>query len=105
MGRVMGAAGTGPGPRPDRRRRAFRQAASGGDRPGQRPRFARPLSTASLGRGPAADEVTGRATIDPLMTSLSIVIPTWNRADLLRLCLRAVVNHAPAGTEIIVVAD
>jgi len=39
------------------------------------------------------------------MTSLSIVIPTWNRADLLRLCLRSVVCHAPAGTEIIVVAD
>jgi GT2 family glycosyltransferase len=41
---------------------------------------------------------------DPPCT-LSIVIPTWNRADLLRACLRSVVRHAPAGTEIIVVAD
>src|SRR5438445_781768 len=39
------------------------------------------------------------------MTSLSIVIPTWNRTDLLRLCLQSVVRHAPAGTEIVVVAD
>jgi GT2 family glycosyltransferase len=37
--------------------------------------------------------------------TFSIVIPTWNRADLLRLCLKSVVRHAPAGTEIIVVAD
>ncbi|HEY1378873.1 MAG TPA: glycosyltransferase [Gemmataceae bacterium] len=36
---------------------------------------------------------------------LSIVIPTHNRADLLRLCLRSVVRHAPPDTEIIVAAD
>ena len=37
--------------------------------------------------------------------TLSIVIPTFQRTDLLRNCLRSVVCHAPAGAEIIVVAD
>jgi GT2 family glycosyltransferase len=36
---------------------------------------------------------------------LSIVIPSHNRPDLLRLCLRSVTRHAPVGTEIIVVDD
>src|SRR4051794_6261080 len=36
---------------------------------------------------------------------LSIVIPTHNRPDLLRACLQAVTNHAPAGTEVVVVDD
>jgi GT2 family glycosyltransferase len=36
---------------------------------------------------------------------LSIVIPSHNRADLLRLCLASVARHAPAGTEILVVDD
>ena len=36
---------------------------------------------------------------------LSIVIPTHQRTDLLRACLRAVTAHAPAGTEVIVVDD
>jgi GT2 family glycosyltransferase len=36
---------------------------------------------------------------------LSIVIPTHRRLDLLRACLLAVVRHAPAGCEIIVVDD
>lgn len=36
---------------------------------------------------------------------LSIVIPTHNRTDLLRACLRAVVQHAPKGSEIVVVDD
>jgi GT2 family glycosyltransferase len=36
---------------------------------------------------------------------LSIIIPTHNRTDLLRACLQAVMQHAPAGTEIIVVDD
>jgi GT2 family glycosyltransferase len=36
---------------------------------------------------------------------LSIVIPSHNRADLLRLCLASVQRHAPPGTEIIVVDD
>ena len=36
---------------------------------------------------------------------LSIVIPTHNRADLLRACLASVVQHAPSGTEVIVVDD
>jgi GT2 family glycosyltransferase len=36
---------------------------------------------------------------------LSVVIPSHNRADLLRLCLVAVRRHAPAGTEVVVVDD
>lgn len=36
---------------------------------------------------------------------LSIVIPSHNRADLLRLCLASVRRHAPANTEILVVDD
>jgi GT2 family glycosyltransferase len=36
---------------------------------------------------------------------LSIVIPSHNRPDLLRLCLKSVTRHAPAGTEILVVDD
>jgi GT2 family glycosyltransferase len=36
---------------------------------------------------------------------LSIVIPSHNRADLLRACLAAVTRHAPAETEVIVVDD
>jgi GT2 family glycosyltransferase len=35
----------------------------------------------------------------------SIVIPSHQRADLLRACLTAVTRHAPAGTEVIVVDD
>jgi GT2 family glycosyltransferase len=37
--------------------------------------------------------------------SLSIVIPSHNRPDLLRLCLQSVRRHAPAGTQVIVVDD
>ncbi|MSQ96073.1 MAG: glycosyltransferase [Gemmataceae bacterium] len=36
---------------------------------------------------------------------LSIVIPTHQRTDLLQVCLQAVIRHAPAGTEIVVVDD
>ena len=36
---------------------------------------------------------------------LSIVIPCYNRADLLRRCLTAVVEFAPVGTEVIVIDD
>jgi GT2 family glycosyltransferase len=36
---------------------------------------------------------------------LTIVIPSHNRADLLRLCLASVERHAPADTEILVVDD
>ena len=36
---------------------------------------------------------------------LSIVIPSRKRVDLLQLCLRSVRQHAPAGTEILVVDD
>jgi GT2 family glycosyltransferase len=36
---------------------------------------------------------------------LSIVIPSHNRPDLLRLCLASLQTHAPAGTQIIVVDD
>lgn len=35
----------------------------------------------------------------------SFIIPTHNRTDLLRACLQAVIRHAPAGSEIIVVDD
>lgn len=37
--------------------------------------------------------------------SLSIVIPSHNRPDLLRLCLARVRAHAPAGTQTVVVDD
>jgi len=37
--------------------------------------------------------------------SLSIVIPSYNRPELLRACLEAVIRHAPAATEIVVVDD
>jgi GT2 family glycosyltransferase len=36
---------------------------------------------------------------------LSIVIPSYQRTDLLAACLRSVTRHAPAGTELIVVDD
>ena len=38
-------------------------------------------------------------------TALTIVIPSHNRPDLLRLCLLSVRRHAPAGTQVIVVDD
>jgi GT2 family glycosyltransferase len=37
--------------------------------------------------------------------SLSIIIPSHNRPDLLRACLVTVTRHAPAGSEILVVDD
>jgi GT2 family glycosyltransferase len=37
--------------------------------------------------------------------SLSIVIPSHNRADLLEACLRSVAAHAPANAQVIVVDD
>lgn len=37
--------------------------------------------------------------------TLSIVVPSYNRPDLLRGCLESVQAHAPAGTEIIVIDD
>lgn len=39
------------------------------------------------------------------MPRLSIIIPTYNRPDLLRPCLEQVTRHAPADTEVLVVAD
>jgi GT2 family glycosyltransferase len=36
---------------------------------------------------------------------LSVIIPSHNRADLLRLCLASVLRHAPAGAEVVVVDD
>src|SRR5262245_33303265 len=39
------------------------------------------------------------------MSSLSVVIPSHRRVDLLRLCLASVARFAPAGTEVIVVDD
>ena len=38
-------------------------------------------------------------------TSLSVVIPSHNRTDLLRLCLASVAQFATAGTEVVVVDD
>jgi GT2 family glycosyltransferase len=40
-----------------------------------------------------------------VLPPLSVVIPSHNRPDLLRLCLASVVRHAPPGTEVIVVDD
>ncbi|MBY0586385.1 glycosyltransferase family 2 protein [bacterium] len=40
-----------------------------------------------------------------VLPSLSIVIPNFNQADLLRRCLASIERHAPHGTEIIVVDD
>lgn len=40
-----------------------------------------------------------------MATPLSVVIPSHNRADLLRLCLASVYRHAPAGVEVVVVDD
>jgi GT2 family glycosyltransferase len=37
--------------------------------------------------------------------TLSIVIPSHNRPDLLQLCLQSVRDHAPPGTQVIVVDD
>ena len=37
--------------------------------------------------------------------SLSVVIPSHNRPDLLRACLATVTRHAPTGTDILVVDD
>lgn len=37
--------------------------------------------------------------------SLSVVIPSYKRADLLAECLRSVVRFAPAGTQVVVVDD
>jgi GT2 family glycosyltransferase len=39
------------------------------------------------------------------VASLSIIIPSHNRPELLRACLRTVNQHAPPGTEILVVDD
>ncbi len=39
------------------------------------------------------------------MRSLSVVIPSHNRPDLLRECLASVLLHAPPGTEVLVVDD
>lgn len=36
---------------------------------------------------------------------LSVVIPSHNRPDLLRICLESVARHAPAETEVVVVDD
>ncbi|HBI42399.1 MAG TPA: glycosyltransferase [Planctomycetales bacterium] len=36
---------------------------------------------------------------------LSVIIPSHNRADLLRLCLASVLRHVPAGAEVVVVDD
>jgi GT2 family glycosyltransferase len=40
-----------------------------------------------------------------LPPELSVVVPSHNRPDLLRACLSAVLRHAPAGTEVLVVDD
>lgn len=38
-------------------------------------------------------------------SSLSIVVPSHSRPDLLELCLASVNRFAPAGTEVVVVDD
>jgi GT2 family glycosyltransferase len=40
-----------------------------------------------------------------VLPSLSVVIPSHNRVDLLTNCLRSIIKHAPAGTQILVVDD
>jgi GT2 family glycosyltransferase len=40
-----------------------------------------------------------------LLPSFSIIIPSYNRSDLLRACLRTVTQYAPPGTEVLVVDD
>lgn len=40
-----------------------------------------------------------------MLPSLSIVIPSHHRTDLLRACLATVTRHAPPGTEVLVVDD
>jgi GT2 family glycosyltransferase len=40
-----------------------------------------------------------------VLPSLSVVIPSHNRPDLLDVCLASVRRHAPAGTEVLVVDD
>src|SRR5205085_4604465 len=37
--------------------------------------------------------------------ALTVIIPSHNRPDLLRLCLASVTRHAPPGTEVLVVDD
>src|SRR5262245_26843527 len=39
------------------------------------------------------------------MTRLAIVIPSYNRPDLLRRCLASATRHAPSGTDVLVVDD
>jgi GT2 family glycosyltransferase len=39
------------------------------------------------------------------MITLSVVIPSHNRADLLQACLASVARHAPPGTQVVVVDD
>src|SRR5713226_5796311 len=51
---------------------------------------------------PAKDRAMNSSRLKP---RLSIVIPTHDRPDLLRLCLQSVVRHAHQGTEIIMVDD
>jgi GT2 family glycosyltransferase len=40
-----------------------------------------------------------------VLPNLSIIIPSHNRADLLRACLETVTRHAPPATEVLVVDD
>jgi GT2 family glycosyltransferase len=40
-----------------------------------------------------------------VLPSLAVIIPSYNRADLLAQCLRTVVRHAPPGTDVLVVDD
>lgn len=46
-----------------------------------------------------------KTRLPPRIFSLSIVIPSHNRPDLLRACLHTVTQYAPVGTEIFVVDD
>ena len=52
-----------------------------------------------------ADFSASSAKRNAMPPSLSLVIPSHKRADLLRLCLRSIRRHAPADVQVIVVDD
>ena len=93
LGRSIPEAGVGDGTRPMGIIRALPTIAFASPRPDPRAGHPRSASVASL--GPNAGT----------LMRLSIVIPTYNRPDLLRACLASVCRFAPKQTEIVVVDD
>src|SRR5262249_44118266 len=61
-------------------------------------------NNASNAKPQAERDIASRLTTMELLM-LSIVIPSYQRTDLLATCLRSVTRHAPAGTEVTVVDD